>query len=315
MPKRTSDQPKAQAEFPAILRGDTLRVFISWSGPRSKVVAEAVQWWLRTLFQDVELWISTHNITAGERWATKLAGELQGSNFGIVCLTPENLGAPWILFEAGALSKSVEVGQVVPYLFGLNPADVEPPLGQFQSVESDEAGTRVLVESVNQARKAPMQPDGLRDLFTGMWPMLKKRLDGVPSVEGRAAPKRDEREILEELVASVRGMQRLMETWSSRTSSATSTDNYCTLGYQRIGEMAHTIAGLLELKRLAPVMSPQEIQYVVQIISDMMAREMYRSHARNSANETLQAFRDRLVELAIERHQRPRETAGQSEIE
>jgi hypothetical protein len=50
--------------------------------------------------------MSAEEIGKGERWSINLAKELESSNFGLVCLTPENVNAPWLHFEAGAILKS-----------------------------------------------------------------------------------------------------------------------------------------------------------------------------------------------------------------
>ena len=68
--------------------------------------------------------MSDHELSAGTRWASEVAVALGGSSMGIVCLTPDNVAAPWLLFEAGALSRSVDEARVVPYLFNLKQTDV-----------------------------------------------------------------------------------------------------------------------------------------------------------------------------------------------
>lgn len=73
-------------------------VFLSWSGDRSKAVAEALAAWLGQVVQAVEPWLS-RDIAKGTRWGSEVADRLEKSRVGIVCLTPENLDAPWILFE------------------------------------------------------------------------------------------------------------------------------------------------------------------------------------------------------------------------
>ena len=92
-----------------------MRLFVSWSGAKSKAVAGQLAEWLKLLFQqDVETYMSAHDVEAGERWTVGLADELERSDYAVLCLTPDNLDARWILFEAGAVSRSVESGRVVP---------------------------------------------------------------------------------------------------------------------------------------------------------------------------------------------------------
>jgi len=127
-----------------------MKVFISWSGKRSKALASALRDWLPMVLQYVEPWVSDKDISAGERWAQAIAGELESSSFGIICITPENLHSEWILFESGALSKSMLDAKVIPLLFGLEISDLSGPLSQFQAQKMEEAGVMEVVKSINK---------------------------------------------------------------------------------------------------------------------------------------------------------------------
>ena len=82
-----------------------MKIFISWSRNNSHNAAKALREWLPLLFQTIEPWLSSSDIMAGTRWANELAENLDKIDFGILCLTQDNVNSPWILFEAGALSK------------------------------------------------------------------------------------------------------------------------------------------------------------------------------------------------------------------
>jgi TIR domain len=70
---------------------ENLKIFISWSGPRSQGVAEALHDWLPNVLQNVKPWLSANDIDKGAKWRQAVTGELEKSNFGLICLTPENL--------------------------------------------------------------------------------------------------------------------------------------------------------------------------------------------------------------------------------
>lgn len=129
---------------------DKLRIFITWSGERSQLVAEALRDWLPNVLQFVEPWMSAADVNKGAKWLQALSGELEKANFGVICLTPENLTAPWILFEAGALSKKAD-SAVCTYLFGLANTEVKDPLAQFQHTESNREDTKKFVITINKA--------------------------------------------------------------------------------------------------------------------------------------------------------------------
>src|SRR5437016_4734535 len=90
-----------------------MKIFISWSGSRSKLLGNKLRTWLPLVLQNVHPYMSNDDIPTGARWLHSISSELESSDFGILCLTPENLRAPWINFEAGALSKKVDNSRVV----------------------------------------------------------------------------------------------------------------------------------------------------------------------------------------------------------
>lgn len=160
-----------------------MKVFISWSGERSKQVAEGLRYWLPEVIQTVQPWMSTEDIDPGTRWNAEINQELQDSKFGIICLTPESVNSPWMLFEAGALAKTLENTLVCPYLIGLDATDLKGPLAQFQAAKADKDGTLNLIRSINMGLGNPILPDDrLRRIFERWWPDLDSVLNNLPSL-------------------------------------------------------------------------------------------------------------------------------------
>ena len=83
------------------------------SGKPSHNIALAFKDWLPLLFTGIEPFVSSEDIRKGKRWQIEIEKELEASNFGIVCLTPDNTEAPWLLFEPKIPSSSCR---------GLNPS-------------------------------------------------------------------------------------------------------------------------------------------------------------------------------------------------
>ena len=184
-------------------------VFISWSGDHSRQVAAALAAWLPNVLQQVEPFVSDSDIHSGARWQTEITGKLDDCNFGVVVVTAQNQQSPWLQFEAGALSKSVNDARVVPLLVDLKKSDLLLPLNMFQAVSLDQGGVRSLLLSINRSCDAPLIEDRIDMLASKWWDELEAALDKInsPAVPEPAERERSERELLEELVTMVRAMR------------------------------------------------------------------------------------------------------------
>ncbi len=184
-----------------------MKVFISWSGKRSKETSEFLRSWIRKVIQAAETWISL-DIEKGNRWSEDIKNELEQSKIGIICLNKENLQSEWILFEAGALSKSQDA-HVCTFLLDVNPADVKPPLGLFQHTLFNKDDVKKLVHTINNKIKAigdkTIPEKDLDELFEILYPQLEEKLSAIKNVESNdGIIVRNEREILEEILQIVR---------------------------------------------------------------------------------------------------------------
>lgn len=187
-----------------------MKVFITWSGPKSKVVASALRDWIKKVLQNVHPWMSEHDIMAGQRWAAKLAAELKDTNFGIICLTKGNTERPWLLFESGALGKNIDGSHVCPYLIEMEQTDVPPgPLIQFQMEPANVEGTLNLVRAINSAQAVPLSDEQLKQTVELWWPKLKESLNDLPPEElATAEPARGLEEMAKETLEIVRELSR-----------------------------------------------------------------------------------------------------------
>lgn len=184
-----------------------MKVFISWSGSRSQAVASALKDWLPIVLENVEPWVSDKDISAGERWAQSVAGELEAANFGIICITPENVSADWILFEFGALSKSMQDAKVIPLLFDLDFSDISGPIAQFQAKKIERDGMREVVLSINRCTEKPTAEEVVRKRFDPLYGDFEERLKNVPAKGSSDKAKRTQSQVLEELVSTVRSLE------------------------------------------------------------------------------------------------------------
>ena len=178
-----------------------MKVFISWSGNRSEKVAEALRDWLPSVIQSVDPFMSASDIDKGARWSHDLATHLEDAQFGLICLTQENLESPWLLFEAGALSKSLANSRVVPYLYEVSQTQLQGPLAQFQAAVTDKSSTLEVMKSINEALEVnPLDTARLEKAFDTWWPQLENALNGIPEATEAAPPPRPDGDILDEIL-------------------------------------------------------------------------------------------------------------------
>ena len=193
-----------------------MKVFLSWSGDLSHKVACAFREWLPSVIQAVQPYVSSEDIDKGTRWSTDIAKELAESSYGLICVTRENLNAPWIHFESGALSKSIDKANVTPFLFEVKRSEVHGPLLQFQSCIFEKDDVLKLLRSINARLKEGevLREDSLKKAFEVWWPHLESVLKALPSarVDSETTTKKGPKqpEILEELLELVRNQQRLI---------------------------------------------------------------------------------------------------------
>ncbi len=184
-----------------------MKVFISWSGILSKNLAEAFKQWLPGVIQAVKPYYSPDDISKGSRWSTEISKELVSSKVGIICLTRENLEAPWIMFEAGALSKNIDMSKLCPILFNVETSDIQGPLVQFQAAKFSKEEIRKLMKMINdELGEDALAADVLDNVLEMWWPKLKESVEKIlkDTVLDKKKSSRPERDILEEILELTR---------------------------------------------------------------------------------------------------------------
>lgn len=152
-----------------------MKVFISWSGDYSREVAEKLSEWIPGVIQSVGTFYSPNDIGKGENWSNRLSQELDECNFGIICLTSENVAAPWIHFEAGSLAKSMN-SRLSSIMLGVSPSDIKGPLSRFQNTKFERADFFKLIQAINDSTERPLLPNTFKKIFDIMWPELEKEV-------------------------------------------------------------------------------------------------------------------------------------------
>lgn len=187
-----------------------MKVFISWSGSRSRQVAAFLRTWLPDVLQSINPWMSDSDIEAGMRWSRELEEQLAATRFGILCVTPENVSTPWLMFEAGALAKTVRDTYVCPYLIELTPSLVPSgPLTQFQAKQATKDETWDLVRTINgYMGNVGLSEERLERQFVRCWPDLAEKLGNLPEPSADIPAERTMEAMIAEILELVRSLER-----------------------------------------------------------------------------------------------------------
>jgi hypothetical protein len=240
-----------------------MKVFISWSGELSRKLAEVFRNWLPVVVQAVRPYFTPDDVEKGARWGQEISKELAASSFGIFCLTPDNLEAPWILFEAGALAKQLDKSRVCPILFGpVENTDLRGPLVQFQAAKFSNTEIKKLLHGINsQAEEGKLESAVLDRVFEMWWPQLDKDIARVLEEFRAATAKkiRSDRELLEEIL-------QLLRFLTTRTTLPCISP---TLAHQTASQLVHWYSELH--KELVPILDDsirgilERLRYAIQV--------------------------------------------------
>lgn len=189
-----------------------MKLFISWSGDFSKEVAEKLKIWIKSVIQSVDVFLSQDDIGKGENWDRRLSRELAACDFGIVCLTPENVAAPWIHFEAGSLAKSLDA-KLSSIMLGVSTSDIKGPLSRFQNTTFSRDDFYKLMQSINSSTEKPLSSEILQFSFDIFWPRLES--DIIQIIDKYKIPKeskdikKSDSEAMQEILQIVRKFDSL----------------------------------------------------------------------------------------------------------
>lgn len=195
-----------------------MKVFLSHSGIRSVKLAKLFQEWLPNVIQNVDPWISD-DIKKGKLWRSEISTALEDTKIGVICLTQTNLLSPWILFEAGALSKTRDAN-VNTFLLDNEPSDISGPLADFQHTIFEKEDIRKLIIGINEQQKImnekSLEKSRLNKAFEKYWNEFEEPASAIKSEkEGKEEikrAKRDKEDILDEVLNRIRRIESHQDT-------------------------------------------------------------------------------------------------------
>ena len=244
-----------------------MKIFVSWSGETSKNYAKFLKEWIEQCIQSTVVFYSEDDIEKGEHWHDRLSTELQDASFGIVCLTSENINAPWIHFEAGALAKMLD-SKVATLAININFAEIKGPLNSFQATKLDRDDILKLLKSINNAQDRPLEEKKLETTFNAFWPQFQDMIENTKSELAKSSKekltKKDEiRDSIDEILQLVRNQNVLLN--DSRRN------NYITFeeAQRRIDEIMDTIYDYMRMS-LSRSENPEQLMEDYSILADRL---------------------------------------------
>jgi len=158
----------------------------------------------------------------------------------------------WLVFEAGAIAKSLKKARVVPLCIDLPPSDITGPLVGFQIRSLDEHGIRRLVHDLNKSAERQIPEKALDGLFERMWPDLQaaiaKAVDGAPSTQ---KSERATDDMLADVVDRTRRIELFLEAQSAQSATAMGETARRSSPYEQLLREYQLDDQLLEAMRIA----------------------------------------------------------------
>ncbi|MBU8865574.1 toll/interleukin-1 receptor domain-containing protein [Paenarthrobacter sp. MMS21-TAE1-1] len=171
-------------------------------------MAQAIYKCLPSLFDNAKPWISTEN-RSGSIWLPEIDKQLSDTDFGIVCVSKQNQGAPWLNYEAGALSRKVDAKrELMPVLLVDfdDTVEVTGPVTGFQMKFANLEDFFVIMKDLNESELGPgIDADILRMRVELIWPSIEAEVKKVKSShDSQDVKKRTDDDKYEELLVTVR---------------------------------------------------------------------------------------------------------------
>ena len=187
-----------------------MTVFISCSGSLSFEIGKLLFSWLPEVNQSVKPWLYSEDIDKGALWPEEVDKALD-TTVGILCVTQENKKAPWLLFEAGGLSKRLPKARVCPLLIDLKSQDVKQPLARFNFTLPNKEDMCKLLGTINRAdSEKAVDEKVLEKSFDRLWPEFEKPFREIREAHKKEAKpaQRGVEDMVIEILDLIRKMQR-----------------------------------------------------------------------------------------------------------
>jgi DNA-binding MarR family transcriptional regulator len=168
-----------------------MKIIISWFDEKSHAVADALGDWVPSVIQAVETSVSPEGIRKGTNWLKEVSEELNESSSTILCIISSNIGDPWLNFELGVLSTSLDMSKVIMLFIGAQRAELDSgPLTRFPSAVFEKSDLFQMMEMINASmEKGKLSKGRLQKTFEVWWPKLAQDVESVEGETTNPAPR------------------------------------------------------------------------------------------------------------------------------
>lgn len=170
-----------------------MKVFISWSGEKSKQYAAALKDLLESCFHSINVFFSEDDIPKGDNWSKKILEELASSDYCLICATKDSLNSPWINFEAGAMANNN--AKVSAILFDLKNEELKGPLSLFESTKLEEKDFERLMRNINEFEQVKLNV--LEKSFKVFFKEFSEKINNISSITSNRLTVNMDKEIRE----------------------------------------------------------------------------------------------------------------------
>lgn len=227
---------------------NTPYVFLSWSGEQSRKVAKEFSDLFEAVFTPtIKCFMSNKDISPGMRSISKLFEMLEKCNYGVCFINYENARAPWIQFEAGALSKIVDESQVMVLILDDNiDCLYGTPLNEFQHKLFSEDDIRSIFEEIIKKFNLSDEKESFirrfninwKEFYDNSYKALVMQKDNKQNGKVDQFPEKEELDSIKKMLLN---MQNILKTDYSQT-------------------VRESITLLSELKRILKTITPEELK-------------------------------------------------------
>lgn len=259
-------------------------VFFSWSGDKSKEIALKFQDLFKHVFEPaVTSFMSARDIGVGRRSLDVLFSKLEQCNYGVCFVDAENARAPWIQFEAGALSKLIDTSRVMVLSLDGNVQSLEgTPLNEFQHKLFNKDDIKSIFEGIIESYKLEKSRDIIIQRFDGKWDNFYRNAQIIlEKGEEQKKVETDEDGKLDIIMKMLVGVQNLLKTeWTQNIKDGKSMVN--------------------ELKSIICSMKPEDL-LKVQLSFKIQRYELFSQQIIHEIEEVIEEMDSGEDEKCIER--------------